>query len=188
MRRRWRDKLLVWLEPPGWRPADVAARFPKPAFDLAHVQRYDPPLSRGVQQYAGLGFVVLLAGVGLVLWFAHQMATLEVAVWSLVLIVTFWSMGAVLQSRLSVLGASMVQAALLATATATLGLQEWHYLFNPTMVLAVWLVINRSDAAPGRPATANWLLAAALTASLAGDVFLMLPINAFIPGSRCRSC
>src|ERR1700754_1575761 len=32
--RRWRDKLQVWLRPPGWRPADVAARFPKPAFEI----------------------------------------------------------------------------------------------------------------------------------------------------------
>ncbi len=181
--RNWADKIRVWFKPPGWRPADVAARWPKPAFDLAQVQRYDPPVSSAVKRYAGIGFVVLLAGVGLVLWFAHQMAMLEVVIWSLVLIVTFWSMGAVLQSRLSVLGASMIQAAVLATATATLGPLEWHYLFKPlTMVLAVWLVINRSDAVFGRPAAGNWLLAAALTASLAGDVFLMLPTNAFIPG------
>ena len=31
---RWADKLRVWFEPPGWRPADVAARWPKPAFEL----------------------------------------------------------------------------------------------------------------------------------------------------------
>ena len=35
----WTDKLRVWFEPPGWRPADVAARWPKPAFDIAAVQR-----------------------------------------------------------------------------------------------------------------------------------------------------
>ena len=40
--RAWSDKLRVWLRPPGWRPADVAARFPKPAFALARVQRWDP--------------------------------------------------------------------------------------------------------------------------------------------------
>ena len=177
------DKIRVWFKPPGWRPADVAARWPKPAFDLAQVQRYDPPLSRAVMRYAGVGFVVLLAGVGLVLWSAHQMAALDVALWSLVLIVTFWSLGAVLQARLSVLGASTIQAALLATASATLGLQEWHYLFKPlTMVLAVWLVLGRGGVASALSASGTWLLAAALTASLAGDVFLMLPTNAFIPG------
>ena len=28
----WSDKLRVWVRPPGWRPPDVAARFPKDAF------------------------------------------------------------------------------------------------------------------------------------------------------------
>ncbi len=28
--RRWADKLRVWIKPPGWRPADVAERFPNP--------------------------------------------------------------------------------------------------------------------------------------------------------------
>ena len=35
--QRWADKLRVWLMPPGWRPADVAARWPQPAFNLAKV-------------------------------------------------------------------------------------------------------------------------------------------------------
>ncbi len=181
--RSWDDKLRVWFKPPGWRPADVAARWPKPDFDMARVRRYDPPLSGAVKAYASVGFVALLAGVGLVLWSAHEMATMQVVVWSLVLIVTFWSMGAVLQSRLSIRGASTIQAALLATATATLDLQEWHYLFKPlTMVLAVWLVLGRGGASSAWSHSSTRLLAAALTASLAGDVFLMLPINAFIPG------
>ncbi len=34
--RRWRDKLLVWLKPPGWRPADLPA---PAAFDLGQVRR-----------------------------------------------------------------------------------------------------------------------------------------------------
>ena len=32
------DKLKVWIKPPGWRPADVAERFPKPAFSMAQMQ------------------------------------------------------------------------------------------------------------------------------------------------------
>ena len=66
----WADKLRVWFKPPGWRPADVAARFPAPAFDIAQVQRYAPPMGRGVQWFAGLQFIALLAGVAGFLWFA----------------------------------------------------------------------------------------------------------------------
>jgi sterol desaturase/sphingolipid hydroxylase (fatty acid hydroxylase superfamily) len=57
--RRWRDKALVWLKPPGWRPADVAARFPRPAFDIGR-ERFDPPMSRGLTFYCLLQFALLL--------------------------------------------------------------------------------------------------------------------------------
>ena len=30
----WTDKVKVWFAHPGWRPADVAARYPKPPYDL----------------------------------------------------------------------------------------------------------------------------------------------------------
>ena len=181
--RHWSDKIRVWLKPPGWRPADVAARWPKPAFALAQVQLFDPPHSSAVKAYVGAGFVALLAGVALVLWFAHLLTPLEVAICSVALVVTFWSLGAVLESRLSVLGASMVQAAVLATASATLGLQELHYLFKPlVMVLAVVLVLRRGSSIAGAGRSSDRLLAAALVASLAGDVFLMLPFDLFIPG------
>ncbi|MGN6151516.1 MAG: sterol desaturase family protein, partial [Lysobacteraceae bacterium] len=70
--RRWRDKLRVWLKPPGWRPADVAERFPKPAFDLTR-REYDPPASRPMQAYALFHFALLL---GLGTQFLSHAATL----------------------------------------------------------------------------------------------------------------
>jgi len=58
--RRWRDKLRVWIKPPGWRPADVAARFPKPGFTLQR-ERYAPPMSRALTLYCLVQFALLLA-------------------------------------------------------------------------------------------------------------------------------
>lgn len=58
--RRWRDKLRIWFASPGWRPADVAERFPKGGFDIARAE-YDPPLSRPMRAYALLHFLLLLA-------------------------------------------------------------------------------------------------------------------------------
>ena len=57
--RRWRDKLLVWIKPPGWRPADVAARFPKPEFDINRA-RFNLPMSPALKTYCLLQFIVLL--------------------------------------------------------------------------------------------------------------------------------
>jgi hypothetical protein len=91
--RRWRDKLRVWLMPPGWRPADVAERFAKPAFDI-HRAEYDPPLARGMAVYAALQFVLLL---GMAVHFLGVAAT---ASWPQAL-----GYGAYLMFALCVLGA-----------------------------------------------------------------------------------
>jgi sterol desaturase/sphingolipid hydroxylase (fatty acid hydroxylase superfamily) len=69
----WGDKLRVWLKPPGWRPADVATRWPKPAFDIRAVQRFDPPLSPRAAMSAVLLFALLLGATALLLWHAHRL-------------------------------------------------------------------------------------------------------------------
>ena len=75
--RSWVDKLKVWIQPPGWRPADVAAAWPKPAFDLQQVQRFDPPWSRSAQWLAAVLFGAVLAATSGFLWFAHQMSATQ---------------------------------------------------------------------------------------------------------------
>jgi sterol desaturase/sphingolipid hydroxylase (fatty acid hydroxylase superfamily) len=72
--RSWSDKLRVWFMPPGWRPADVAERYPKTPFRLDQVQRYDPMTSGAVQMLALSLFVVMLGGVCWLLWHAHELS------------------------------------------------------------------------------------------------------------------
>ena len=72
--RSWGDKLRVWLKPPGWRPADVAARWPKSVFDIAAVQRYDPPVSPAASAAAAALFLaVLCAFPALTIWLPAQL-------------------------------------------------------------------------------------------------------------------
>ena len=70
--RRWRDKLKVWFAPPGWRPADVAERFPKPGFDIARAE-FDPPVGPGLRAYCLLQFALLLGVSTLFLQHAPQL-------------------------------------------------------------------------------------------------------------------
>ncbi len=56
----WRDKLRVWVSRTGWRPADVAERYPRDKNDLAGFRKYDPQVPRRVSVYA---FAQLLAAV-----------------------------------------------------------------------------------------------------------------------------
>ena len=57
---RWRDKLRVWVARTGWRPADVAAQYPREKNDLSHFARYDPKVPTRVSVY---GFFQLVSVV-----------------------------------------------------------------------------------------------------------------------------
>ncbi len=89
----WADKLRVWLKPPGWRPADVAARWPKPAFEMAAVQRFDPPLARGAAAAACVLFALVLAATSALLWNAHRLALGEQALGAGAVIALLWLIG-----------------------------------------------------------------------------------------------
>jgi alkylglycerol monooxygenase len=95
----WADKLRVWLEPPGWRPADVAARWPRLAFDIRAVQRFDPPVDGTRAGSAVLLFVAVLAGLGLYLWNAHLLGRGELLLGGAALVVALWLIGVLTQAR-----------------------------------------------------------------------------------------
>ncbi|HYD75956.1 lysoplasmalogenase family protein [Ramlibacter sp.] len=179
--RHWGDKLRVWFKPPGWRPADVAARFPKAPFDIAGVERFHPPMTRPVAWFGALQFLALLAGVSLFLWQADRTPLSANAVWLAVLAAVLWCTGAVMQGRITILAALMIEAGALATATSAMGMVELHRLFKPlAMVFAIALVVLRARGQGGLRKF-DGLLVAGLAFSLAGDVLLMLPGN-FIAG------
>ncbi|MFV0677977.1 lysoplasmalogenase family protein [Variovorax sp. tm] len=183
--RSWADKLRVWLKPPGWRPADVAARFPKPAFDIAKVTRYEPAVSAGVQWFAGIQFLLLVGCAVVFLWFSDLMPLSHAAVWLATLTAMLWAIGGVLQGRLTVTEVLLIEAAALATASAALGIGWLHHVFKPlAMSIAIFLAARRALAA-GPVTGFDGLLVAGLVASLAGDVLLMGPAGMFVPGLVC---
>ncbi|HWI11151.1 MAG TPA: sterol desaturase family protein [Burkholderiaceae bacterium] len=87
------DRLRIWFEHPGWRPADVAAKWPKPAFDIRRVERFDPPMTRAAQLAAVLAFAALLGATTAFLWHAHRLSlTQQLAVAALV-VALLWVVG-----------------------------------------------------------------------------------------------
>jgi alkylglycerol monooxygenase len=179
--RSWGDKLRVWFKPPGWQPADVAGRFPKDVFDITRVQRFHPPVSPAVAVFGGVQFLLLLAGVAYFLWQADALALGPSLVWLAALATGLWAVGGLLQGRLSVLQLLLIEAAVLATATAALGLLEAHRVAKPLALgLAIVLVAARARSERAE-ARFDYMLLAALVFSLAGDCLLMFP-GFFIPG------
>ena len=179
--KRWSDKLRVWLKPPGWRPADVAAAFPKPAFDITALRTYAPPIPHAVRVFAALQFVALLVGVAVFLWQADTAALPHNIAGFAVLLAGLWAVGALLQGRIGMGEVLLIECAALAMASAVTGWTAAHLVFKPlTMLIALGVVLLARRASATALRGAVWLLAA-LAASLAGDVFLMLE-GLFIPG------
>jgi sterol desaturase/sphingolipid hydroxylase (fatty acid hydroxylase superfamily) len=59
---RWLDKFRIWIAPPGWRPPDVAARFPKMPYDpYRDFSRYDPPRNLALSVYVSAQFLAIMA-------------------------------------------------------------------------------------------------------------------------------
>ncbi len=101
------DKLRVWFKPPGWRPADVAARRPVPVFALQDVERYDPSASRATLSAAALVFMLLLCATTAFLWTAHRLATPTQFAAATAIIAALWFVGWLCENRRT----ALVQAA-----------------------------------------------------------------------------
>lgn len=98
--RSWVDKARIWFAPPGWRPTDVAERFPKaeynPTRDFA---KYDPPRHLALSLYVLTQFLALMAAN------SHFLAVLpKQTIWSNLLYfgfitATVVTLGGVLENR-----------------------------------------------------------------------------------------
>ena len=97
--RRWRDKLLVWLKPPGWRPADVAAAYPKRPFTLAGVQRFDPVVPRSVSLYALAQFAIQLGCAVHFLQLQRTAGAGELSLYLAYIVVSLIGIGGLLEGR-----------------------------------------------------------------------------------------
>jgi sterol desaturase/sphingolipid hydroxylase (fatty acid hydroxylase superfamily) len=68
--QRFRDKLRIWFMPTGWRPSDVAERYPVHKIeDVYHFKKYGHEVSAGFKIWAVLQLIVLLVCISYL--FAH---------------------------------------------------------------------------------------------------------------------
>ncbi len=70
--RRWQDKLGIWFRRTGWRPADVAEKYPKAPANLSSFEKYDPSIAPARKRYVLVQFVLVIAQV---FWVASLYAT-----------------------------------------------------------------------------------------------------------------
>ena len=58
---KWKDKFRIWLMPLGWRPADVAEKYPVYKIEDVHnFEKYRPAISAALQWWCWIQLIVLL--------------------------------------------------------------------------------------------------------------------------------
>jgi alkylglycerol monooxygenase len=96
----WRDKLRVWYSPPGWRPADVTARFPKPEYDPHRdFERFDPARSTWLSVYVLVQFTALLLAHSHFLGVLSKQTLPANALYFLFLVASMAILGGLLENR-----------------------------------------------------------------------------------------
>ena len=71
---RWADKIGIWFRRTGWRPADVASRYPKRASSLSTFRKYDPAIAAAVRIYVVAQFIV---AIGIALWLSLRLSSIR---------------------------------------------------------------------------------------------------------------
>ncbi len=135
----WRERVLLWFGPPGWQSIEMAARYPRAAFDIGR-KRHVPALSRQEVLYGLVQFALLL-GVAvdfldaqgrIGIWYALGYCAYLIA--SLVSL-TAWFDGFRLARQLE-------SARVAGTAIAVVALDAWFGRFGlePVVVMLVALL------------------------------------------------
>ncbi len=98
--RSWRDKLRVWYAPPGWRPADVAGRFPEPPYDPHRdFERFDPPRTPSLSVYVLVQFAAVLVAHSHFLAVLPKQSLAGNALYFLYLVLSLATLGGLLENR-----------------------------------------------------------------------------------------
>lgn len=93
----WRDKVRVWLGRTGWRPDDVAARFPANKSPLSAFKKYNPLLSVWLARYSLLQHLSLLSVTLYLLLSLEVLTALQQTVLVAIVLATSLQIGCVLQ-------------------------------------------------------------------------------------------
>lgn len=143
----WWDKLRIWFMPTGWRPADVAAKYPLSKPELSQFVKFEVPLSAGQKVYAGVQFALyLVVGTYLLAISASLTLGLLIASWAWVAF-GLYSVGVWLENRswarllevLRLLSSVPLLLALQQAALVPVGTAGWSVLALYALASALWL-------------------------------------------------
>lgn len=97
--RRLRDKLLVWVMPPEWRPADLGGQVTIPEVSRATQRKYAVPTPRAICRYVAFNFALVAAGTTALLLLAGQAPGPAVLALAAAILLSVVSWGGLMEGR-----------------------------------------------------------------------------------------
>ena len=96
---RWQDKLSIWFRRTGWRPADVAQRFPMLKVDLSKFQKFDIPLPKSLKLYCVLQYSIIASISIYFSIYVVQMSAQERVMLAAIVVVGLFGIGATMEAK-----------------------------------------------------------------------------------------
>ncbi|MBL7951914.1 MAG: sterol desaturase family protein [Flavobacteriales bacterium] len=131
----WRNKVLVFLKPPGWRPQELGGRVYAEQKDRDTHTKFETEVPRSWTFAAALQFIALVAVTSFFLFQQHTLST--ATQWMLAVVILWWVMelGVLMNGQRWALLSGTIRSVLLIGITATIGLTMPHLLVMATMML-----------------------------------------------------
>ncbi len=141
--KRLRDKLMIWWKPPGWRPADVAEKYPIQITDGRTVDKFDPGVSPGAKYYTLFQFLAISIAVPAILLLGAKLPLYVLALACSPVWLTLYVIGVVGEGRSQ---AAFLEWSRLAIFALALGAARYLYPELVTMEIlagmSAYLVIS----------------------------------------------
>ncbi len=109
----WSDKLKIWFMPTGWRPGDVAQRYPIPAFELSKFRKFDVEIRRVNAIYAQLQHIAIVSLALLLIANLQVLSIFQQCLLTGFIVLSLYGIGAVLEAKPFVVGFEIVRQLML---------------------------------------------------------------------------
>ncbi|MBI3218906.1 MAG: sterol desaturase family protein [Bacteroidetes bacterium] len=143
--QRWEDKLKIWFMHLGWRPADVAEKYPVEKIkDVYHFQKYDPTNVKGLMLWSWIQLLVLLVFLSYLFGNIAQIGNPGMFLYGAFIFLTVYALTDLMDKNLSAIAWEVARSGfglyLLLSQGDWFGSSKYFALITP--ILAVYFLIS----------------------------------------------
>ncbi|PJZ71172.1 sterol desaturase [Leptospira perolatii] len=144
--KSWKDKLAVWIKPPGWKPKDIGESVVPPEIDREKYRKFDTTIPKTLSVYTFLQFLFGLGASMVYIEFKKDLPMLEMIVLGFYILWTLWTIGAIFELKTAGMISELVRLASIAVLTNVYAFdftkvaKLQHYLSTESILMLPFLM------------------------------------------------